>query len=130
MKCMKGKFLTEDILKTLLFYLSLIASRREQFKFGGIFVGAEHTGKKTTMKIMGEIYPEMSAPIPREMIMSQGRYSSSNGPNPFMARLEGAGVGISDETTRNDMLNGALWKQLTGGGMLTARGMYAPPRDL
>ena len=129
LKFMKGNFRNDDTLETLMYYLSLIPSRRAQFKVGGIFVGVAHTGKTTTMKIISEIYPEMTTPIPREMIMSQGRYSSSNGPNPYMARLEGAGAGISDETKRNDSLNGALWKQLTGGGMLTARGMYAMPRD-
>lgn len=82
------------------------------------------------MNIISKIYPEMVAPIPRELIMSTGRYSNSaNGPNPFMARLEGAGAGLSDETQRNDTLNSAMWKQLTGGGMLTARGMYSDPRN-
>lgn len=129
LKFMQGNFRNQDTLETLMYYLSLIPSRRAQFKVGGIFVGTAHTGKTTTMKIISEIYPEMTTPIPREMIMSQGRFSSGNGPNPYMARLEGAGAGISDETKRNDTLNGALWKQLTGGGMLTARGMYSMPRD-
>lgn len=129
LKFMKSNFRNMDTLKTLMYYLSLIPSRRAQFKVGGIFVGVAHTGKTTTMKVMQEIYPEMTTPIPRELIMSQGRFSSSSGPNPYMARLEGMGAGISDETKRNDTLNGALWKQLTGGGMLTARGMYAQPRD-
>ncbi len=129
MKFMRGNFRNADTLETLMYYLSLLPSRRAQFKVGGIFVGVAHTGKTTTMKIISEIYPEMTTPIPRELIMSQGRYAGSSGPNPYIARLEGAGAGISDETKRNDILNGALWKQLTGGGMLTARGMYAMPRD-
>lgn len=128
-KFMKSNFRNDDTLETLMYFLSLIPSRRAQFKVGGIFVGIAHTGKTTTMKVIQEIYPDMTTPIPRELIMSQGRLSSSSGPNPYMARLEGMGAGISDETKRNDTLNGALWKQLTGGGMLTARGMYAQPRD-
>lgn len=128
-KFMESNFRNKDTLETLMYFLSLIPSRRAQFKVGGIFVGIAHTGKTTTMKVIQEIYPDMTTPIPRELIMSQGRLSSSSGPNPYMARLEGMGAGISDETKRNDTLNGALWKQLTGGGMLTARGMYAQPRD-
>lgn len=129
-KFMRDNFRNEDTYKTLMYFLSLLPSRRAQFKVGGIFVGVSNTGKTTTMNIISKIYPEMIAPIPRELIMNTSRYSSNAaGPNPFMARLEGAGAGLSDETQRNDTLNSAMWKQLTGGGMLTARGMYAEPRN-
>lgn len=129
-KFMRGNFRNEDTFNTLMYFLSLLPSRRAQFKVGGIFVGVSNTGKTTTMNIISKIYPEMIAPIPRELIMSTGRFTNSAaGPNPFMARLEGAGAGLSDETQRNDTLNSAMWKQLTGGGMLTARGMYAEPRN-
>jgi phage/plasmid-associated DNA primase len=46
-----------------------------------------------------------------------------------VARLEGKGAAVIQETERNGFLNGAFWKELTGGDTLTARGMYSDPRD-
>lgn len=128
LKFMKSNFENQETLETLMYFLSLIPSRRALFKVGGIFTGITNTGKTTTMKVIQECYQGMSRPLPRSVIM-QKRYEDNGAPNPYLARLEGSGVAISDETKRNDMLDGAMWKQLTGGGMLTARGMYAQPRD-
>lgn len=128
LKFMASNFENKDTLETLMYFLSLIPSRRALFKVGGIFTGITNTGKTTTMKVIQECYTNMSRPLPRSVIM-QKRYEDNGAPNPYLARLEGSGVAISDETKRNDMLDGAMWKQLTGGGMLTARGMYAQPRD-
>lgn len=128
LKFMSSNFENKDTLETLMYFLSLIPSRRALFKVGGIFTGITNTGKTTTMKVIQECFTNMSRPLPRSVIM-QKRYEDNGTPNPYLARLEGSGVAISDETKRNDMLDGAMWKQLTGGGMLTARGLYSQPRD-
>jgi phage/plasmid-associated DNA primase len=36
---------------------------------------------------------------------------------------------VAQETERNGVLNNALWKELTGGDTLTARGLYEQPHD-
>lgn len=129
-KFMKGNFKDEKTLETLMYYLSLIASRNTQYKYGGIFVGKTHTGKTTTMELLSRVYPGMFDTIPTEIMVSKDkRRVSGNEATPYIARLEGKGVGIVKETDRNAYLNNALWKELTGGDTLTARGLYKEPRD-
>ena len=123
-------FTDKETLKTLIYFLSLIGSRRAQFKVGGIFVGATGTGKTTLMKFIGEVYRDMIVVLPPSLIMDDGRkFHNDDSPSPFMARLEGAGCAVRDETPRNGRLRAEKWKELTGGGKLTARGMWAEPRD-
>ena len=126
LKFMKSNFKNQDTLETLFYYLSLVPSRCAQYKVGGIFIGTGGTGKTTTMKIISDLYPGMTTPIPRQIIMlNKDIRNYGGGPNPEIAELEGMGAGISDETQRNDMLNSAVFKQLTGGGELKARRLYA-----
>lgn len=42
---MKGNFKDEKTLESLMYYISLFASRNMQYKYGGIWVGKPHTGK-------------------------------------------------------------------------------------
>jgi phage/plasmid-associated DNA primase len=68
--------------------------------------------------------------IPTDLMVSKDkRRPNGNEATPYIARLEGKGVGIVKETDRNAYLNNALWKELTGGDTLTARGLYKEPRD-
>ncbi len=129
MEFMNGNFDNKDTLNSLMYFLSLIPSRAAKFKIGGIFTGKPHTGKTTTMEIMSEIYPDMTVPIPRDLIMNSKYGNQTGGANPFLAQLEGAGAGISDETEKNDHLNSSMWKSLTGGGKLTARGLWQKPHN-
>ncbi len=129
MEFMNGNFDNKDTLNSLMYFLSLIPSRAAKFKIGGIFTGKPHTGKTTTMEIISEIYPDMTVPIPRDLIMNSKYGNQTGGANPFLAQLEGAGAGISDETEKNDHLNSSMWKSLTGGGKLTARGLWQKPHN-
>lgn len=130
LKFMHSNFKNEDTLKTLFYYLSLIPSRCAQYKVGGIFIGTGGTGKTTTMKIISDLYPKMTTPIPRQIIMlNKDIRNYSGGAQPEIAELEGMGAGISDETQRNDMLNSAVFKQLTGGGVMKARRLYANAKE-
>ena len=121
MEFMHGNFDNKDTLNSLIYFLSLIPSRNAQFKIGGIFTGKPHTGKTTTMELIAEIYPGMTTPIPRSLIMNSRFGNDDNGPTPALADLVGKGAGISDETEKNDHLNSAMWKKLTGGGTMKAR---------
>lgn len=130
LKFMHSNFKNEDTLKTLFYYLSLIPSRCAQYKVGGIFIGTGGTGKTTTMKIISDLYPNMTTPIPRQIIMlNKDIRNYGGGAQPEIAELEGMGAGISDETQRNDMLNSAVFKQLTGGGVMKARRLYANAKE-
>lgn len=130
LKFMKSNFKNQDTLETLFYYLSLVPSRCAQYKVGGIFIGTGGTGKTTTMKIISDLYPKMTTPIPRQIIMlNKDIRNYGGGANPEIAELEGMGAGISDETQRNDMLNSAVFKQLTGGGVMKARRLYANAKE-
>lgn len=130
LKFMHSNFKNEETLKTLFYYLSLIPSRCAQYKVGGIFIGTGGTGKTTTMKIISDLYPNMTTPIPRQVIMlNKDIRNYGGGATPEIAELEGMGAGISDETQRNDMLNSAVFKQLTGGGVMKARRLYANTKE-
>ena len=130
LKFMQGNFKSQETLDTLFYYLSLIPSRCAQYKVGGIFIGTGGTGKTTTMKIISDLYPQMTTAIPREVIMlNKDIRNFGGGANPAIAELKGMGAGISDETQRNDMLNSAVFKQLTGGGAMKARRLYSNPEE-
>lgn len=127
---MKSNFKNEETLQTLMYYLSLIPSRNMQFKYGGIFIGKTHTGKTTTIELLKDVYTDMIDRIPADILVSQNkRRVSGNEATPYIARLEGKGAAIVQETERNGYLNAALWKELTGNDTLTARGLYKEPHD-
>jgi len=118
-----------ETMETLFYFLSLIGSRKATFKVGGFFIGQGNTGKTTTIRIIEEIYAGMCQKMDSKFIMVANRYGSSINEGAERAKLESAGVAISDETQRNDSLNGSLFKELTGGGIMTARPLYSPPRQ-
>lgn len=127
---MKSNFKNEETLQTLMYYLSLIPSRNMQFKYGGIFIGKTHTGKTTTIELLKDVYTDMIDRIPADILVSQNkRRVSGNEATPYIARLEGKGAAIVQETERNGYLNAALWKELTGNDTLTARRLYKDPHD-
>jgi phage/plasmid-associated DNA primase len=127
---MTGNFKDEKTLETLLYYISLIASRNTQYKYGGIWVGKPHTGKTTTVELLSRVYEGMFVRINGDILVTkERRRASGNEATPYIARLEGKGLGIAQETERNGILNNALWKELTGGDTLTARGLYQMPHD-
>ncbi|MGL4982145.1 MAG: toprim domain-containing protein, partial [Treponemataceae bacterium] len=127
---MKSNFKNQDTLDGLLYYLSMIPSRNTQFKYGAIFTGPTHTGKTTTVELIKEIYTGMIERLPADVLVSKGgRRVNGNEATPYISRLEGKGAAIAQETERNGVLNNALWKELTGGDTLTARGLYQMPHD-
>jgi P4 family phage/plasmid primase-like protien len=130
MDFMNGNFKNEKTLETLMFYISLFASRNTQYKYGGIWVGKPHTGKTTTVELLQKIYPGMIVRLNSDILVTkEHRRASGNEATPYAARMEGKGAAIAQETERNGILNNALWKEWTGGDTITARGLYKEPRD-
>jgi phage/plasmid-associated DNA primase len=138
---MKGNFKNAETLQTLMYYLSLIPSRNTQLKYGGIFIGKRHTGKTTTVELIKKVFLSgieenrkaqrgMVTTIPSDILVTQGkRRNSGNEATPYIAELEGKGAGIASETEKGGLLNNALFKLLTGGDTLIARGLYQAPRS-
>jgi P4 family phage/plasmid primase-like protien len=127
---MKGNFKDEKTLESLMYYISLFPSRNTQYKYGGIWVGKPHTGKTTMIELLGKVFDGMFVRLNADILVTRNhRRASGNEATPYIARLEGKGLGIAQETERNGVLNNALWKELTGGDTLTARGLYKDPHD-
>jgi putative DNA primase/helicase len=127
---MMGSFKDEKTLESLMYYISLIPSRNTQYKYGGIWVGKTHTGKTTLTELLSKVLPGMFVRINADVLVTRNlRRAFGNEATPYIARLEGKGLGIAQETERNGVLNNALWKELTGGDTLTARGLYKEPHD-
>jgi phage/plasmid-associated DNA primase len=134
---MKGNFKNAATLETLMYYLSLVPSRNTQFKYGGVFIGKRHTGKTTTVELLKKVFDSgvdkgkgMMTTIPSDILVTQGkRRNSGNEATPYIAELEGKGAGVASETEKGGLLNNALFKLLTGGDTLIARGLYQAPRS-
>jgi phage/plasmid-associated DNA primase len=127
---MRGNFKNEKTLESLMYYISLFASCNTQYKYGGIWVGKPHTGKTTTVELLQKIYPGMIVRLNSDILVTiERRRASGNEATPYVARMEGRGAAIAQETERNGILNNALWKEWTGGDTITARGLYKEPHD-
>jgi hypothetical protein len=127
---MQGNFKNEKTLETIMCYISLFAARNTQYKYGGIWVGKPHTGKTTTVELLTKVYPGMIVRLNGDILVTkERRRASGNEATPYVARMEGKGAAIAQETERNGILNNALWKEWTGGDTITARGLYQEPHD-
>jgi phage/plasmid-associated DNA primase len=126
---MRGNFKNEDTLKTFMYCLSLIASRK-QYKYGPFLIGGKNTGKSTTLKMIEDVYEHLIGTMEAEVLVPKGKtFSTGNGPTPYLAQLEGLGASIISETEDGATLNAGLWKKLTGGDKIAARGLNEAPKN-
>jgi putative DNA primase/helicase len=126
---MRGNFKDENTLETFMYCLSLIASRK-QYKYGTFLIGGKNTGKSTTIKMIEGIYKHLIGTMEVEVLVPKGKtFSTGNGPTPYLAQLEGLGATIISETEDGATLNAGLWKKLTGGDRIPARGLNEAPKN-
>jgi phage/plasmid-associated DNA primase len=126
---MRGNFKDENTLETFMYCLSLIASRK-QYKYGPFLIGGKNTGKSTTIKMIEGIYKHLIGTMEAEVLVPKGKtFSTGNGPTPYLAQLEGLGATIISETEEGATLNAGLWKKLTGGDRIPARGLNEAPKN-
>jgi phage/plasmid-associated DNA primase len=125
---MRGNFKDEATLETFMYYLSLIASRK-QYKYGSFLIGGKNTGKSTTIKMIEGVYKTLIGTMEAEALVPKGKtFSTGNGPTPYLAQLEGLAASIISETEDGTTLNAGLWKRLTGGDRITGRGLNEAPK--
>ncbi|GHV90421.1 hypothetical protein AGMMS50268_09240 [Spirochaetia bacterium] len=124
-----GNFKNADTLETLLYYISIIPSRTF-YKYGGFWIGGKNTGKSTTMRILESIYDYLIVDLEPDIIMPKGKsFAAGNGPTPYLARLPGRGAAFISEPDDGVTLNTGLWKRLTGGDSMSARGLNEALKD-
>jgi phage/plasmid-associated DNA primase/DNA primase len=125
----RGNFKNADTLETLMYYISIIPSRAF-YKYGGFWIGGKNTGKSTTMRIVETIYDYLIVNLDPDIIMSKGKtFPQGNGPTPYLARLPGKGAAFISEPDDGVSLNTGLWKKLTGGDSMSARGLNEALKD-
>jgi phage/plasmid-associated DNA primase len=126
---MQGNFKDEKTLETFMYCLSLIASRK-QYKYGPFLIGDKNTGKSTTIEMIEGVYKHLIGTMEAEVLVPKGKtFSVGNGPTPYLAQLEGLGASIISETEEGATLNAGLWKKLTGGDRIPARGLNEAPKN-
>jgi phage/plasmid-associated DNA primase len=126
---MRGNFKDEKTLETFMFCLSLIASRK-QYKYGPFLIGGKNTGKSTTIKMIESVYKHLIGSMEADVLVPKGKtFATGNGPTPYLAQLEGLGASIISETEDGATLNAGLWKRLTGGDRISARGLNEAPKN-
>lgn len=89
--------------------------------------GPSNTGKSLFVRLCQSMQDEYGSGISMDKLMTQK--FSSGGPNPELARLQGKRGVYASETTDGKRIDEALIKQLTGGDVLTIRGLYRDPAD-
>jgi phage/plasmid-associated DNA primase len=126
---MRGNFKNKETLETFLFYLSLIASR-VQYKYGAFLIGGKNTGKSTTIMVIEGVYKFLVGSMDADVLVPKEKsFSSGSGLNPYIAQLEGLCASIISETEDGATLNAGLWKRLTGGDRVAARGLQEAPKN-
>jgi energy-coupling factor transporter ATP-binding protein EcfA2 len=126
---MRGNFKDENTLETFMFCLSLIASRK-QYKYGPFLIGGKNTGKSTILKMIEGVYKHLIGSMDADVLVPKGKtFATGNGPTPYLAQLEGFGASIISETDDGATLNAGLWKKLTGGDRIPARGLNEAPKN-
>ena len=128
-KFMRGNFKNNDTLQTLMYELCIIMSRAF-YKYGGFWIGGKNTGKSTTMRIIEAVFKHYICALDPDVIVPKGKtFAVGNGPTPYLARLPGKGAAFVSEPEDGAHLNAGLWKKLTGGDIVTARGLNEAPKD-
>jgi phage/plasmid-associated DNA primase len=126
---MRGNFNDNNTLETFMFCLCLIGSRK-QYKYGPFLIGGKNTGKSTTIKMIEGVYKHLIGTMEADVLVPKGKtFAAGNGPTPYLAQLEGLGASIISETEDGATLNAGLWKKLTGGDRIPARGLNEAPKN-
>ena len=94
-----------------------------------IFLGESARNGKTTIfealnNILGD---DLSTSIPMNTFMKK-KYTS-DGPAPYLEKLNGKRLAYSSESAEGIKIDTALIKSLTGGDTLNPRGMYKDPKS-
>jgi len=94
-----------------------------------IFLGESARNGKTTIfealnNILGE---DLSTSIPMNTFMK--KKFASDGPSPYLEKLNGKRLAYSSESSEGIRIDTALIKALTGGDTLNPRGMYKDPKS-
>jgi putative DNA primase/helicase len=103
---------------------SISGSNREQCAY--FLYGMGNNGKSTFLDTIADMLGDYASNAQPDTLMMQSKVGSlGGGANSDIARLKSARFVTCEEPTEGVRLNEGLLKQLTGGGKITARFLYA-----
>lgn len=115
----------EDIVQYILRLLGygLLGSRSDHI--WAIFHGPRgRNGKDTLMKVVRKVLgPALAIKIPTAMLLQQSFQRSSSQPEPDIMALRGAKIAFASEAEAGQRIAMSKLKDLTGGSIITARGI-------
>ena len=83
-----------------------------------------NNGKSVIFDTMARILGGFAGTVPVELFLEQKYSKSADGPSPSILKLRGLRLAVTSEAQRSHRFSLAKVKQLTGGDILEARGLY------
>ncbi|MBM3340191.1 MAG: hypothetical protein FJY62_09450, partial [Betaproteobacteria bacterium] len=103
----------------------LCGSTREQKIF--IAFGAGANGKNVLLDTIQKIIADYTATLPPELVMSTRVEKNVEAASPMLRMLQGVRFVVCSESKEGHTFETGTVKRLTGGGVLTARGLHEKP---
>ena len=89
--------------------------------------GPAFTGKSVLIEVMGDMLGDYATAIKSEILLRRHHIGDGERPSPFLVSLRGKRLVTCSELPENTPIDDALVKDLTGGDMITARGLHKAP---
>ena len=89
--------------------------------------GPAFTGKSVLIEILGDTLGDYATATKADILLRSNRTGDGERPSPFLVTLRGKRLVTCSELPENTPLDDALVKDLTGGDMITARGLNKAP---
>jgi putative DNA primase/helicase len=89
--------------------------------------GGGSNGKSTMFEVLRMLFGDYFVHLPIEALLSQGRAQRDSHASAELVRLAAARFALASEIPSGRTLNESLIKDLSGGGVLTARSLYRDP---
>jgi len=86
-----------------------------------VFFGHGRNGKTTLVEIIGHVLGPLAGPIPSEMLLDSGRFTSSDAPSPSIVDLRGLRIAFASEVEENRRFSASRVKWLSGSDTLVGR---------
>jgi len=90
-----------------------------------ILWGSGGNGKGVLMNLLSKLMGEYYTQLKNDLILKTN--NNNTGATPHLMELLGSRLAFADESDMDSKLNEALIKNITGGGLITARKLYSSP---
>lgn len=121
-------FPNEEVREFFLELYSDIMVAGNTHKIVPFWVGIGNNSKSVLQTIFENSLGEYFRKVPTSLFV--GKRGQSGSANPEIARLEGARMGMSQETSAKEEINSGIFKELSGNDTMFCRGLYSEGREV